>query len=115
MSRPVCTKCNVKPRALNYVRKGVKHYRSKCLHCIEQAKQEKSLEHQALVKSGYKKRNECDRCHFVAKHPSQLTITYLDGNRLNVSRQNLRTYCANCIAEIAALPSKNKGGLVPDY
>lgn len=86
-----------------------------CLSCIDEAKREKSLEHQSLLKSGYKKKNECDRCHFPAKHHSQLSIVYLDGNRLNVSRLNLRTYCANCIAEIAALPARNKGGLVPDY
>lgn len=114
MSRPTCSKCNVKPCAANYTRNGVKHYRSMCSGCIDATKHEKSLENQALVKSGYKKKNECDRCHFQAKHQSQLSIVYLDGNKLNVSRLNLRTYCANCISEIAALPS-SKGGLVPDF
>lgn len=114
MSRPICSKCHVKPCALNYNRKGVRHYRSSCLSCIAAEKHEKSLEQQSLIKSGYKKKHECDRCHFQAKHTSQLTIVYLDGNRLNVTRQNLRTYCANCISEISALPN-NKGGLVPDF
>jgi len=115
MTRPTCSKCNVKPCAVNYNRNGVRHYRSMCLSCIDESRQEKSLENQSLLKSGYKKKHECDRCHFQAKHHSQLSIVYLDGNKLNVSRLNLRTYCANCITEIAALPASNKGGLVPDY
>lgn len=85
------------------------------MDCIGEHKKVKSTEAQALINSGYKKRNECDRCNFTARHHSQLCIIFIDGNRLNVSRSNLRTYCANCVSEIAALPSSNRSGLVPDF
>lgn len=84
------------------------------MQCIDSAKREQSLETQTLARSGYQKRNICDRCGFNARHPSQVSIVFLDGNRLNVGRQNLRTYCANCVAEIAAVPS-SRSGLVPDF
>ena len=114
MERPICQHCQSRPAALNYVRNGKRHYRSRCLACIDAVKREHSLEAQTLHKSGYQKRNTCDRCGFVSRHPSQVSIVFLDGNRLNVGRQNLRTYCANCVTEIAAVPS-SRSGLVPDF
>ena len=114
MDRPTCEHCQSRPAALNYVRNGKRHYRRKCLHCINKSREEASLESQVLNKSGYQKRNTCDRCGFQAKHPSQLSIVYLDGNKLNVGRQNLRTYCANCVAEIVAVPA-SRSGLVADF
>ena len=114
MERPVCQQCRTRPAAFNYVRQGKTYYRSKCLVCLSDKTKKQSKEAQALAKSGYMLRHECDRCHFVAKHHSQLKIVFLDGNRFNVGRQNLRTYCVNCIAEIAALPS-SRSGLVPDF
>ena len=112
--RPKCAVCRTKPRAFNYVKEGQIHYRSRCLSCEKVKKKEQSLENQSLLRSGYLKRHECDRCHFQSKHPDQLSIVYLDGNRLNAVRTNLRTYCANCVAEITAMP-KSKGGLVADF
>ena len=100
--------------AFNYVRQGKTYYRSKCLVCLSDKSKNQAKEAQALAKSGYTLRHECDRCHFIAKHPSQLKIVFLDGNRLNVGRQNLRTYCVNCVAEVAALP-QHKSELVPDF
>ena len=112
--RPLCTVCRTKPRAFNYVKGGYVHYRSRCLSCEKIKKQEKNLASQVLSQSGYQKRHECDRCHFQAKHLAQLSIVYLDGNKLNAGRLNLRTYCANCVAEIAAMPG-TKSGPVADY
>lgn len=82
--------------------------------CIADKNKRESVENQTLIKSGYKAKNSCDRCGFVSRHPSQLSIVFLDGNKLNVGRQNLRTYCANCVAEIVAVPEKSSG-LVADF
>lgn len=112
--RPTCPQCGDRPCAYNYKYKEKVYYRPTCMPCATAKKQAKSPESQALLRSGYQKGKGCDRCGFKAKHPSQLSIAYLDGNRLNATRQNLRTYCANCVAEITVIPP-NKSGLVADY
>jgi hypothetical protein len=113
--RPKCTRCKKQPAAVNYIRNDIKHYRKLCRLCIIEDKKNKELSNQLLNKSGYIKKKTCDRCNFVSKHQSQLKITYLDGDKLNVSRSNLRTYCLNCIAEITAMPLSKKTDLIPDY
>lgn len=114
MERPICQQCRTRQAAFNYVRKGKTYYRSRCLVCLADKDNLKVKEEQALAKSGYKMSRTCDRCHFAAKHPSQLSLVYLDGNKFNVGRQNLRTYCANCVAEIVAMPL-GSSGLVADF
>lgn len=111
--RPKCNKCKTKPSAINYKRKEIIHYRKLCRSCIIELKKEKELSNQLLIKSGYIKKKNCDRCNFIGKHQSQLKIVYLDGNKLNTSRSNLRTYCLNCLAEISNL--NQKSDLIPDY
>lgn len=115
MSRPKCHQCKKKPAAINYIRKDKTHYRKLCCDCIADDKKRKEIGAQLLVKSGYVKKKSCDRCTFIGKHQSQLKIVYLDGNRLNVSRSNLRTYCLNCIAEVSAMPHAKRSDLIPDY
>jgi hypothetical protein len=115
MNRPTCDKCNKNPCTVNYHRHGKIHYRKLCRKCILEKKKEKELTNQLLTKSGYKKKKNCDRCNFISKHLSQLKIVYLDGNKLNVGRDNLRTYCLNCLAEINNLPQNKKSDLIPDY
>lgn len=112
--RPNCIKCNKNLCAINYIKEDRVYYRSMCVTCINLKKKRKSAEVRALLQSGYKKKTHCDRCNFQAKHPIQLSIVFLDGNRLNASRDNLRTYCANCIAEVSVLPVR-RSSLVPDY
>lgn len=115
MQRPKCTKCKKKPAAINYKRNDKIHYRKMCRVCLNTIQKEKELSNQLFSKSGYIKKKNCDRCNFISKHHSQLKIVYLDGDKLNVSRSNLRTYCLNCLAEISALPQNKKSDLVPDY
>lgn len=86
-----------------------------CRDCLNENKKQGELSNQLLIKSGYVKKKSCDRCSFISKHPSQLKIVYLDGNRINVGRDNLRTYCLNCLAEISAMPHNKKSDLIPDY
>lgn len=111
--RPKCPKCKKNPRAINYYRKNKIHYRPTCPKCEREEKYKNSLSNQLLIKSGYIKKKNCDRCNFIGKHQSQLKIVYLDGNKLNTSRSNLRTYCLNCLAEISNL--NQKSDLIPDY
>ena len=113
--RPKCNRCKKKPAAINYTRNDKVHYRKLCRVCMNDDKKKKELSSQLLIKSGYIKKKNCDRCNFISKHHSQLKIVYLDGNNLNVSRSNLRTYCLNCLAEISALPHAKKSDLIPDY
>ena len=40
--------------------------------------------------------DSCERCGFVAEHPSQLDVDHIDGNRLNNDPSNYMTLCANC-------------------
>lgn len=115
MEHPKCNRCQQKPAATNYVRNGKQHFRKLCRDCIKENKKQKELGHQLLTKSGYVKKKNCDRCNFISKHQSQLKIVYLDGNKLNVGRNNLRTYCLNCIAEISAMPHNKRSDLIPDY
>lgn len=113
--RPKCKKCKQKEAAINYIRNNITHYRQLCRNCIIENKKSKELTNQLLIKSGYVKRKNCDRCNFVSKNQNQLKIVYLDGNKMNVSRSNLRTYCLNCLAEISAMPHSKKTDLIPDY
>jgi hypothetical protein len=113
--RPKCNKCNKNPAAINYIRNNKTHYRKMCRICLNDIKKQNELINQLLIKSGYRKKKNCDRCNFISKHPSQLKIIYLDGNRVNVGRDNLRTYCLNCLAEISSIPQNKKIDLVPDY
>jgi protein-arginine kinase activator protein McsA len=113
--RPKCCKCKKKPAAINYTRKNKVHFRKLCRTCLIENRKEKELPNQLLIKSGYIKKKSCDRCNFISKHYSQLKIIYLDGNKLNVDRANLRTYCLNCLAEISVMPQNKKLDLIPDY
>lgn len=42
------------------------------------------------------KKDRCELCGFVAKHPAQLDVDHVDGNGLNHDSKNLQTLCANC-------------------
>lgn len=115
MEKPKCIKCKTNSCLVNYKRKGKTYYRKFCFQCSSEKNKRKELEKSLLEKSGYKKKNICDRCGFNCRHPSQMRIVYLDGDKLNVSRSNLRTHCANCIIELANNPLSKKNDLVPDY
>jgi len=52
------------------------------------------------LKSGYKKKEKCDRCGFKFKHPEQATVYHVDGNIGNSDWVNLKTVCANCVIEV---------------
>ena len=100
--RPVCAACNQRLVAVNYTRDDVVHYRTKCDHCIRRNKKIKPPE--ALwKKAGYKKKATCDRCSFRSRYAGQLLVCHMDGNMRNVSLNNLRTVCLNCMEEVKRL------------
>lgn len=42
------------------------------------------------------KKQKCEKCNFIPKDKCQLDIVFLDGNRDNKDKKNIKTYCANC-------------------
>jgi len=96
MKRPICKTCNKNHSAINYKRNGVTHYRSICDGC-GRAKAKKKPRVFNWEKSGYKKKPHCDLCGFKSVYPSQTTVFHIDGDLTNVSFNNLRTICLNCV------------------
>jgi hypothetical protein len=87
-----------------------------CAGCIRKKKKIKPVP-PSWVKAGYKKKNKCDRCGFVALNiKTQMRVYYVDGNLKNNDWQNLKTICLNCQAAL----QENKttwrpADLVADY
>jgi len=42
------------------------------------------------------KKQHCERCNFTAEDSCQLDVVYIDGDKKNKNRHNMKTYCANC-------------------
>ena len=42
------------------------------------------------------KKDHCEKCGFIPKHPCQLDVDHIDGNHSNNDITNLQTLCANC-------------------
>lgn len=99
MQRPICQACNQRPCAINYVRDGVKHYRSRCEACTKKNKKIKPPVPRWQL-SGYKKKPACDRCGFKAKYREQLIVYHIDGDLNHCELRNLRTVCLNCVVDI---------------
>ncbi len=95
-TRPLCKKCNDKPRAYGYKRNGKVYWRSKCDTCIRKEKNLKVGGVTPLQRSGYKLKNKCELCGFKAVEKSQMNVYFVDGNKKNVNPINLKTVCANC-------------------
>jgi hypothetical protein len=113
--RELCTACNQNPRAINYVKDEVYHYRSRCAACIRRGKRLKTVP--AWAKTGYTKKPQCDKCGFKFKFPvEQSAVFYVDGNLKNNAWTNLKTLCLNCVQEVykSRVPWK-PAEIVPDF
>ena len=99
MIRHKCSACNQRLCAVNYIRYGVTHYRSRCDWCIKKGKKLKVPEPR-WKSVGYRKKPMCDLCGFRAKFSAQLMVYHMDGNLHNNSLRNLKTVCQNCAVEI---------------
>jgi len=115
LSRPICKECNRNPRAINYVRNGVTHYRSICDTCGNK-KIKKKPQRPNWEKSGYKKKAVCDICGFKSLYPTQMTVFHIDGDLKNTHLNNLRTICLNCIEVVKRKEvTWKRGDLQVDY
>ena len=59
--RPICKECNKNYRAVNYIKKGITHYRSICDECGSKKPKAKTKQF-TWQKAGYKKKTVCDCC-----------------------------------------------------
>jgi len=113
MERKICPVCKKYPVAINYYKHGRVHFRSTCTPCIHRGRRLKP-EIPGWIKSGYKKRERCDRCTFKFRSPDQSKVYYTDGNTNNNNWANLKTICLNCQIEIAG--TKWKPAVIqPDF
>jgi hypothetical protein len=112
--RPICPACNQRACAINCYRGDQVYYRSRCDYCIRR-KRGLKLPQARWRLAGYKKKTQCDRCGFKAKHAIQLVVMHVDGNLNNNALRNLKTVCLNCVAEIKRLDLPwRQGDLEPD-
>lgn len=113
-NRPLCKLCNHRPAAVNYIVKGQRRYRSYCDSCIRKGQHKRPFK-PAWLKTGYVKKQICEKCGFKSKFKEQLSVYYVDGNLKNNSLSNLKTICSNCQIEVS---KQNlgwvQGDLVPD-
>ena len=114
--RDLCPICRENPVAVNYVREGVRHYRSSCTSCIRKGRKLKA-DPPGWFRSGYRKKDRCEMCGFTAKvKTKQLFVFHVDGNLKNNDWVNLKTVCANCQIELYnSKVSWRQSPIVPDF
>lgn len=112
--RGICCACQQRHVAVNYTKDGITHYRTKCDACLKKRKNPKPIEPR-WKSTGYKKKMQCDRCGFKAKHAAQIMVYHVDGNLNNTNVKNLKSVCRNCEVELSKtdLPWR-LGDLEPD-
>ena len=73
MNRPLCTVCQGNPCAVNYIAEEITHYRKLCSICARAGKKI-SKQPPAWQKTGYVKKNICERCNFKSKSSKQMFV-----------------------------------------
>jgi hypothetical protein len=99
MKRAVCPACRRRPVAVNYKSKEKTYYRNRCDQCIRKNKQSADLI-PSWVRSGYKKKDRCEKCNFKSRTLEQMFVWYVDNDYTNNNWANLKTVCANCKIEL---------------
>jgi len=92
MKRPLCKSCQKNLSAINYHKDGKTYYRSVCDSCARGT----TVLDPRWSRSGYIKKNKCDRCGFTNINPEVFDVYHADGDLNNCSYPNLKTVCANC-------------------
>ena len=114
MQRPTCKACDQRPCAVNYIKDGAKHYRSRCETCLRKGRGLKKRVPRWEA-AGYKKKMVCDKCGFKARYSAQTLVYHVDGDLNNVALKNLKTVCQNCEVDLAKSDSMwRPGDLQPD-
>ena len=112
LTRITCPCCQNKPVAINYYKYGKVYYRNKCSVCYGRKKKPAPP---GWLKSGYKKKERCEKCGFKFKFLDQASVHHVDGNEAHNEWINLKTVCANCLIEMQHSPLQWKPtGIVPD-
>jgi hypothetical protein len=114
MTRPLCS-CRERPVGINcYIEERV-YYRKLCDQCLRKGRRLKP-QAPSWARSGYTKKEKCERCNFKFKLLGQSRVFYVDGNLNNNDWTNLRTVCLNCQEEVAKSKlSWRPSPLVPDF
>lgn len=94
--RPFCSACNKNYAANNYIKNGIRHYRSRCDQCIKRGRKLAPPDPK-WKSSGYKKKTLCDLCGFRSVLPSQILVYHIDGDLNNCELINLRSICLCCV------------------
>lgn len=114
-NRPICTKCRLRPKAINYYKDGKPYYRKTCESCLAKSSGHIIL-HSLWESAGYVKKSHCEKCGFKAPVKEQLLVLHLDKNMKNNNWKNLKTVCANCYIELNVTGvAWRQGSLVPDF
>jgi len=99
LTRELCPTCLVNPVAVNYIARGVTHYRNSCSGCLRKKKKLRA-QPAAWQRAGYVKKAVCERCNFKFQLARQSVVFYVDGNLKNNNWLNLKTVCLNCQQEV---------------
>lgn len=114
LKRDLCPHCSINLVAVNYIRNGVRHYRNSCGSCIRSGRRVKVVP--TWLRTGYRKKPQCELCGFKLKFPSQSNVYYVDGNLRNNDWHNLKTVCLNCQQELyKSKVAWKPGEILPDF
>jgi hypothetical protein len=111
--RPLCAKCSLRPKAINYKKGNRIYYRSLCEACLTHG------DYHGVprwYRSGYRMKNTCDKCGFRSPHKEVFRVFHVDGNLDNCRTGNLKTVCANCAQTLGKEGiTWRQGDLIADY
>jgi len=111
--RPLCRKCNLRPRAVNYKKDKKTYYRSLCEGCLTYGE---NYGVPRWYRSGYRMKSQCDKCGFRSPHKEVFRVFHVDGNLENCRISNLKTVCANCSQVLSKEGiTWRQGDLIADY
>ena len=111
--RPLCTKCNVRPKAINYKKGNKTYYRSLCEACMTHGLY---IGIPRWYRAGYRMKSQCDKCGFRSPHKEVFRVFHVDGNLDNCRTNNLKTVCANCSQTLSKDGiTWRQGDLIADY
>ena len=112
--RPLCKVCNKYPCAINYHKKDIIFYRSKCEACIRYGGANHGMP--KWHNAGYRMKSKCDKCGYKSEYPIQFNVFHIDGHMNNCNFKNLKTVCANCQRTLHKEGfTWKQGDLVPDF
>jgi hypothetical protein len=83
--RPKCLTCDAPAQKGKKRKDGTHGYNPYCSHCYHGSRPHR-----------LHKKNQCEKCGFVAVHRCQLDVDHIDGDHSNNDASNLQTLCRNC-------------------